>query len=1152
MALSEKHQSFFPSNRSTSSPLSISHIRLFRERRRAKHVLSYDMAPPSAAVTSFVVGNLHCPSCVATIRSLMSETYGEKVRWVSPNLVTSVVTIEHEDPTEHFVRDMARTLEDAGYEICGVDSTIGPIDGLAGIDLEESGWAAQPISSSFQTISRLWSGRRRSTTTEDIQAAHLDNCESCRLTSNAQEPGRSDDDVGRPSVESVATGAEVPLPSGLERVTVDNTEEAGPWRATVSVGGMTCAVCTNTITQEMKKFPWVSNVVVSLVGNSATVDFTEKSKASDIVENIEDLGYDAVLDKVVDLSHENQERKGREVDIKIDGIFCSRCPDRVILTIQSFGKENVEVLEAPTVQKPIIKIRYLPAAPTFTIRHLLHAIEATDDNLKASIYHPPTLEERSRQIRAKHQRSLAIRAIVALIVGIPTFVLGIVYMSLVPDSDPTKHYLMMPWTSGLSRLEIALFILATPVYFFGADIFHVRAIKELKSLWRKGSRVPLAQRFYKFGSMNLLISLGTTIAYFSSIAQMIAAAVDGEADIPEDRFYFDSVVFLTLFLLAGRLIEAYSKSKTGSAVEALAKLRPSTALLIEQDKNRGDTKTTSVEIDQLEEGDLIRVPHGSSPATDGIIITGESTFDESSLTGESRPIKKGEGEQVFAGTVNKGSAVIIRVTGTSGKSMLDQIVEVVREGQTKRAPVEQMADLLTSYFVPVITLIAIITWITWMVLSLTDKVDNEGAANTGGKIAFAFQFAISVFVVACPCGLGLAAPTAIFVGGGIAAKHGILAKGGGEAFEKASKIDCVVFDKTGTLTEGGEPKITDSSILPAGDVQGVDRTTLLSGLKAVEENSSHPIAKAIVDFCGASTSSAEITAIDEIPGRGIKATYSTRPIDIAVGNEALMRDLGVTLAGETTNFLQQWKTEAKSVALIALKSHTKDTWSFAAALSISDPIREEAAPVIKALRARGTQVWMLSGDNVVTAQAVAAKVGIPPDNVLAEVLPSEKAAKISYLQASLHADSNVSTSAPSGTRAMVAMVGDGINDSPALTTADVGIAIGSGSDVAISSADFVLATSRLAAVLTLLDLSRAVLRRIRVNFLWAIVYNAVAVPVAAGCLYAIKTSDGRHVKLDPVWASLAMALSSISVVLSSLSLRSRVPGIGFRAKNIAV
>ncbi|KOS17229.1 putative copper-transporting ATPase [Escovopsis weberi] len=759
--------------------------------------------------------------------------------------------------------------------------------------------------------------------------------------------------------------------------------------------------------------------------------------------------------------------------------------------------------------------------------------------------------------------------------AIPTFVLGIVYMSLVPGSNAAKQYLTRPWRSGLSRLEVILFALATPVYFFAADIFHTRAIKEIRTLWRPSSRTPLLKRFYRFGSMNMLMSLGTTIAYFSSIAQMIAAAADRDVRIPEDRFYFDSVVFLTLFLLAGRLIEAYSKSKTGDAVEALAKLRPAKALLVETDDINGRT-VTNIDRDQLESGDLIRILHGSSPPVDGVVVSGETKVDESSLTGESRLVKKGEGDEVFAGTVNKGDVVTARVTGTCGKSMLDQIVEVVREGQTKRAPMEQIADLVTSYFVPVITAIAIITWAVWMALALTHSVSSDELSSSGGAVAFAFQFAIAVFVVACPCGLALAAPTAIFVGGGIAAQNGILAKGGGEAFEKASKVGYVVFDKTGTLTVGGEPQITETVMLAEENADALDDTRFLAGLKAVEESSSHPIARAIVDFCSRKSDLAESAeGVEELPGRGMRATLKSTQMDIAVGNERLMRDLAVTISGRAEALLGAWKREGKSVALVATKVRDDAAWILRMALSVSDPIRDEAIPVIKSLQKRGMQVWMLSGDNATTAQAVARQVGIPTENVLAEVLPSEKAAKIRYLQATAHVGAGAGAGAAQGCRepqpvetngdggvgvdelgartkyrrrAMVAMVGDGINDSPALTTADVGIAIGSGSDVAISSADFVLATSNLQSVLTLLDLSRAVFGRIKVNFGWAAVYNVLAVPIAAGCLYTIQTPGGSHVKLDPVWASLAMALSSISVVLSSLSLRTGIPGMGFRRK----
>ncbi|PHH71263.1 hypothetical protein CDD82_6660 [Ophiocordyceps australis] len=1115
------------------------------------------MDPLKTVTTSYLLGNLHCPSCVALIKRHLRDAYGDEILWVSPNVVTSVVTVEHQDASPDFIRSMAKTLEGVGFDICAIDTTAASVaPDLDSLSRAEQGGTVSATRlaakgyGTFDIWSRLWRYKTSSAKhTATLEAAHLQNCEACKtaagqavdasqaLASGAAPPARNSSvssSIKKPTITS-------PL---LESIAVDPDSQPPLMRATLSIGGMTCAVCVKTITDEVQKHPWISNVVVNLVSNSATVDFNDASRSKDIVEAIEDLGYDAVLDKVVDLGQEKACEDKRQVEIQIDGFFCPRCPQRISQTLRNLGP-RVEVLSEPSLDQPRVRIRYSPEAPRFTIRHILRAIEATDASLHASIYHAPTLEERSRAIRAKHQRELVYREVLTTVIAIPTFVLGIVYMTMVPDSDPNKQFLMEPWTSGLSRMTIALFVLATPVYFFAADVFHVRAIKELRTLWRRNSRTPFLERFYKFGSMNMLISLGTSIAYLSSVAEMIAAWANKELHVPDSRFYFDSVVFLTLFLLAGRLIEGYSKSKTGSAVEALAKLRPSVALLVEQDTVRGSatTTTTPTPVDELERGDVVRVPHGASPAVDGTVETGETNFDESSLTGESRPIKKGPGDEVYAGTINKGDSITICVTGTCGKSMLDQIVEVVREGQTKRAPVEQIADLLTSYFVPVITLIAVVTWVVWMVLAYTGQVSDRELDNTSGRAAFAFQFAIAVFVVACPCGLALAAPTAIFVGGGIAAQLGILAKGGGEAFEKASRIDCVVFDKTGTLTVGGEPQITDSAMFPDGAVEGIDEATVLSSLKAAEENSSHPIARAIVGFCGATTAAAALDRVEELAGKGVKASSGAGDMELAVGNESLMGDLSAALSPRVTALLDKWKREAKSVALVAARRRG-EAWRLVGVLSVSDAIRGETAAVIRALRKRGIQVWMLSGDNVTTARAVAQRVGMEPDQVLAEVLPSEKAAKIAHLQAAAEGSRHG--------RAMVAMVGDGINDSPALATADVGIAIGSGSDVAISSADFVLATSNLTAVVALLGLSKTVLRRIKVNFAWALVYNMLAVPIAAGCLWAVRTRDGGHVRLDPVWAALAMALSSISVVLSSLCLRLPLPVVGFRAPVVVV
>ena len=1220
--------------------------------RRRHPVAARPSEPVSTVSTSFLLANLHCLSCVSTIKQALQESCGPLVKWVSPNVVTSVVTVEH--APEASVRQLRNALEESGFEVCGISTSAGDVSDLdlqPDRDLEtddnhqhgESSNTAD-MGGPVSAFSRWFMPPASQASESDKARAHLENCEQCRSNVNAALDGKrvleAVTDHANLASSKPASSSPSPQTSTPPKsfIVIDNIEDASArplWRATLAVGGMTCAACSNMITEELRKRDWVSDVVVNLLGNSATVDLKDEEKTAELVQAIEDLGYEATLDSVVDvnqgkrktpnstadrwratlavagmtcascannitremkkkdwvtditvnlltnsatvdfkgrsnadklagaigdlgydatldavvnLTQEAPEEHGRTVEIRIEGLYCEHCPDRVTMSLAGFRRQ-LAVVTPPTRQRPIVKISYVPDAPSFTVRHILTAIEASDPGFTASIYHPPTLEERSKQIQRKHRMQILMRVVFTGIVCIPSFIIGIVYMSLLPDSLHSKHFMMAPWTSGISRAQIALFIMATPVYFFAADLFHRRAIKEIRTLWRRGSRVPILQRFYRFGSMNTLMSLGTTIAYISSVSQMIAAAVYQPEEVNDSNFYFDSVVFLTFFLLLGRLIESYSKARTGDAVEMLGKLRPTTAVLVE---SYGTEKEEDVVVkaDLLDFGDVVRVTHGASPPSDGTVVRGESNFDESSLTGESRLVKKVPGDEVFSGTVNKDASVLVRITGAAGSSLLDQIVHVVREGQTKRAPIEQVADILTSYFVPVVTLIAVLTWIIWLSLGLGGRIPAHYLdVTSGGWVAFSLQFAISVFVVACPCGLALAAPTAIFVGSGLAAKHGILAKGGGEAFEKASRIDCVVFDKTGTLTMGGEPTITDS------EMYAEDADTLLTALKAVEENSSHPIAKAIVSFCTTHTttpSKPAISALQELPGKGLLATihHPTAPFNLAVGNESLMADLLLPLPPATTSLLTTWKSQAKSIALVATRPNSPTgegdtgTWSLALALSISDPLRPEAPAVIRTLHALGTHVYMLSGDNPTTAAAVAAQLGIPPDRVIAGVLPTGKAEQIKYLQ------TTVGSNKKKGKRAMVAMVGDGINDSPALATADVGVAIGSGADVAISSADFVLVKSDLGGVVGLLELSGVVLRRIRFNFGWAVVYNCVALPVAAGAFYPLVTAGGQHVRLDPVWASLAMALSSISVVLSSLALRVRVRGVGYRERRV--
>ncbi|KAF2727591.1 heavy metal translocatin, partial [Polyplosphaeria fusca] len=972
------------------------------------------------------------------------------------------------------------------------------------------------------------------------------------------------EDAGFDATVEQLVGVQQPTP----KVTPLQKQHAGKWRATYVIGGMTCSSCVGNVTNALRQHSWMDKVDVNLLTNSATIIFSDKTHLPLVQETIEDAGYDATLDSVVSETAEDEEIEERSVEIRVDGMFCHHCPDRITREINDrFSHEYDLVVEGPELSEksPILRVRYIPDAPCFTVRNIFQSIKELDPSFLPSIHHPPTLEDRARDMHARERRRVLFRLVLSVVIAIPAFLLGIVFMSLVKETNPIRRYIMQPmWAGNVARVTWALFILATPVYLFAADTFHARALKEVKAMWRPGSRTPFLQRFYRFGSMNMLMSLGTSIAYFASVVELGLAATNNSSGSMTDS-YFDSVVFLTMFLLIGRFLEAYSKAKTGDAVTSLGKLRPKEATLVD---SNGDLQ---IQIDLLEIGDIVRVPHGASPPFDGTIIDGTSSFDESSLTGESRPVKKQVDDTVFSGTINKGKPIKVKITSLSGTSMLDRIISVVREGQARRAPVERVADTITSHFVPFVVLMAIITWLTWLILGVTGVIPKgwrDGQNGAGGWALWSLRFAIAVFVIACPCGIGLAAPTALFVGGGLAAKHGILVKGGGEAFQEASSLDCIVFDKTGTLTQGGDPAVTEHSI------QSSQKDDVVLGIiKTLEENSSHPIARAIVTFCGERQHKMPFAVnIDEVPGKGLKGTFKIvdQELTAIIGNEAYMVDHHVPISDEQNKTLDEWKLQGRSVALAAISTSSQQetlSWEVAAMFAIADPLRLEAKSVISALKQRNIDVWMLSGDNQTTANAVGAQVGIPATNIIAGVLPDQKAEKIKYLQKTLSKTRKSSLfripqrrGSQTNKRATIAMVGDGINDAPALSTADVSIAIGSGSDVAVSSSSFILITSNLHTLLTLLDLSRVVFRRVYFNFGWALVYNMIAMPVAAGVLYPIVTgtkqmdmhhqgigmeggmgmgmSMEKHVRLDPVWASLAMALSSVSVVCSSLALRS--------------
>lgn len=1138
--------------------------------------------------TTILVKNIHCRSCEETVYRTLQDLK-PAIQDVHVNVLRQEIRIKHWASLD--VLKACRTLHDAAFEL----HSLLTMDDEKKIQIreiefkDENTWFEGIYSPATPQIVRSSLQRRNTRLSNDRTVSkHIENCDSCKKEWELQEKTLSPSvdskrrlqdleagDIGSLSLDDPFTEDHGPAEHDLfefktetsgssplskqQTKASDSDARDGKYEALLSIGGMTCASCTSSVTHSLSELSYVESISVTLMTNSARVIFQGRQNLENLVEAVEEVGFECTVEKCDKVEESEQRDSGvvkerkRTIMLKVDGMFCGHCPGQIRQAIDTKFPGTVEISKPPTMKDPIMVLSYLPKAPTFTIREIIDAVNGANEVFTAKVYTPPSIEERSQAMQRHESRRLLQRLIISFVVGIPTFLIGVVWMSLVPASNGIRKYFNEPVLSGaVMRSDWAMFFLATIIMFFAADVFHVRAFKEIRALWRKGSRVPILQRFIRFGSMNMLLSAGTSVAYFSSVAIIGINATSSPSSTSGSSTYFDSVVFLTFFILIGRWLEAYSRAKTGNAVAMLGNLRPEKVNLVSNysDAASRDREVksespfesiTNIDSKLLEVNNIIQVPHGSSPPADGVVVNGATSFNESSLTGEARAVKKAIGDTVYAGSVNIGDSIQVKVEEVTGTSMLDQIISVVREGQTKRAPVERMVDIITGYFVPVITLLAIITFIIWLLLGTLGALDSRNIKPQQGGWAFwSLEFAIAVFVVACPCGIGLAAPTALFVGSGLAAKHGILVRGGGEAFQEASNIDCVVFDKTGTLTDGGNLQVTDHELL----VEGTEAEDAWAITKALEETSSHPLAQALVRLATKNLSNTGIVteSISEEPGRGVGGTFTTSSgtsYEAKLGSEAFISTLIPDLQNNyfTATTLTRWKSEAKSVALLALRPSsapsTPNPYTLALITAISDPIRPSALPTLTALKARNIPTYMLTGDNPTTASAVAATLSIPQDHIFAGVLPTEKAAKIRQLQDTHHTSTRASNKKKIS---IVAFVGDGINDAPALTAANVSISLSSATDIAMHSSSFILLSPSdpLASIPTLIDLSQRVFRRVKFNFAWALVYNAVLVPVAAGCLFWVKEGGWR---LGPVWGSAAMALSSVCVVVSSLALR---------------
>src|SRR3989454_279386 len=735
-----------------------------------------------------------------------------------------------------------------------------------------------------------------------------------------------------------------------------------------------------------------------------------------------------------------------KVQIPVRGMSCASCVDKVEHALRSVdGVLNASVnlaSERATVEVTV-------TTPLATLRRAVR-----DAGYEPLDVEGDAAEDDEREARRRELATLRGRLIAGALLSLP-----ILWGSL-------GHMGVRVWTPELLTNWYVQLILATPVQFWAGWQFY-------RGAWAMARR--------RTTDMNTLIAVGTSAAYGYSLVATLFPQVFSSGGLEPQVFYETSAIIIVLILM-GRFLEARAKGQTSEAIRKLVGLQAKTARVLH------DGHETDIPVEDVQAGDLVIVRPGEKVPVDGVIVEGRSAFDESMLTGESLPVDKGPGDQVVGATLNKTGAFTFRATKVGRDTVLAQIIRLVQEAQGSKAPIQRLADRVASYFVPAVMALAVVTFFTWLVF------------GPNPSLTYALVTFVAVLIIACPCALGLATPTAIMVGTGRGAEQGVLIKSG-EALETAHRIDTVVLDKTGTLTRG-QPSVTDVVAL-----DGFRAADVLRSAGSAEWGSEHPLGEAIVRR--ATEQAVELTRPDwfgAVPGHGIAATVGGRTI--LVGNPQMLRDRQISLAGAEAAG-RGLARKGKTPVYVAVDG------KLAGIVAVADTLKAHSRDIVQALRRMGLDVVMLTGDNRVTAQAIATQLGL--EHFLAEVLPQSKADEVKKLQSA-------------GRR--VAMVGDGINDAPALAQADLGMAIGAGTDVAIESADVVLIGEDLRGILTAIALSKQTMRTIKQNLFWAFAYNVVLIPLAAGILY-----PPFGILLNPMLAALAMALSSVSVVTNSLRLR---------------
>ncbi|NQI34661.1 heavy metal translocating P-type ATPase [Streptococcus suis] len=813
-------------------------------------------------------------------------------------------------------------------------------------------------------------------------------------------------------------------------------------KMTLPVQGMTCATCALTVEKAVGKLVGVAEVSVNLATEKLTVNYDDSQVAlSDLQATVHKAGYELVDPFEKQL-------------LEIEGMTCATCA----LTVEK-ALSKVEGVHQASVNLATEKasVSYDPAQ--VSLADIATAVEKAGYKAVLPQTNSPVSAVDSKE---QHQSDLWSRFIWSTVLTLP--LLYIAMGPMLPGGGlPLPAFLHQPLTFTLVQLFLTL-----PVMYIG------------RAFYQKGFKTLFAGH----PNMDSLIAVGTSAALVQGLIMTVLIA-RGQADLSHGHpeLYFESAAVILTLITLGKHMEALSKGWTSDAIKKLMNLAPKTARLIR------DGQEITLPLEQVQVGDVLQVRPGEQIPVDGKVLQGQSTVDESMLTGESLPVKKAVGDSVVGATLNQHGAFQMQATKVGADTTLAQIIRLVEEAQGSKAPIAQLADRVSAVFVPIVMVLALLSGLAWWTLGQEPWI-------------FSLSITISVLVIACPCALGLATPTAIMVGTGKGAENGLLFKSG-QAVEVLQKVDTIVFDKTGTITQG-KPQVTDMTVFSSATEEEV-----LQLAASAEQYSEHPLAQALLK-------SAEDAGLSLLPsqdfqalsGRGLSVKIAEQTI--LLGNEKLMKESGIAL-GSAIATAETYANQAKTPVYLAADGH------LLVVIAIADQVKPSSHAAIQALHQMGLEVVMLTGDNEKTAQAIADQVGI--DTVISQVLPEDKANQVKALQAQ---------------GKQVAMVGDGINDAPALAQAEVGIAIGSGTDVAIESADLVLMHSDLMDVPKAVQLSQLTMKTIKQNLFWAFAYNVIGIPIAMGLLHLF----GGPL-LNPMLAGAAMALSSVSVLLNALRLRTR-------------